>query len=684
MGKTIEKMTQDQWLTAVNNCGGDVSQDEIINLVYGDGPLGLWQDTVKQMMVTRDNLYNYLTGFFPTREWKDWQGVTEMGKIYHPAYIPFDLSIFQRSMQICSPGSMNECHTNYCEVPKGGVSNLPEIEMYRTGFKTQPMCMNNIRTSLIAKQFAEYIVNERYQVEEQVMDMFYTMAMLRMIGHKWTLEFQSDGQGGMEPVPNSNPYNMLQGFRYNYMNTLFPSAGNLENIMPFDFTVMDIFGRALSSSRNPNFIAKGPRNEPIYEMWHTGDWYRQEMLDNPEYVERMKYTKPTELLPGYAMAGDGTVKEIIGNFSMREVSALPKFAESTEGGLTVVQQKRNVAVDQGNRAIHNYREYDNAPFGLAVMIGKEVGEILTRPAINVGIEGKPIQPITGDGDWVYWNEYDKECNAEKNMPYFKRRFEMGFRPKNPDASWGFLHRTKKFRLRPITTCNLNPVFKVAPVSSSCTIVTIGANPLNKPLSNNIMDRTAGVRQVICSAQQCGNTLNYRLTVQRETFDAIAPDQNPLQNCACGDTIQIVIGDSDGDSAKIRDATIIDYLRPNINQPNPVFIVTIASALSANEEIQAISCKDATPTSGTVVDCADENDDESIPINHVRVTLDSLVDGKNVGSSGTLTFYDANNTSLGTVAVTVVSIDPKTATYELSSVSSLACAQYVNQVTVKLT
>lgn len=679
---TVTKMTAAEWQAAIDACGGDASQGTLVNLVYGDGPLALWNNIVQQMHAVRDNLYNYLTGIFPTREWKDWQGVTEQGKIYHPAYIPFDLSIFQRSMQICSPGSLNECKTDYCEVPQGGISNLPELEMYRTGFKTQPLCMANIRTSMIAKQVAEYIVNERYQVDEQVMDMFYTMAMLRMIGHKWTLEYESDGNGGIQPVSNTNPYNMLQAFRYNYMNTLFPAATDVQNIMPFDFSIMDMFGRSLSTSRNPNFVAKGPRNEPIFEMWHTGDWYRQEILENPEYVERNKYTKPTELLPGYAMAGEGTVKEIIGNFSMREISALPKFTESTQGGLTVVQQKTNVAVDSGNRAIHNFREYDNAPFGLVVMLGKEVGEILTRPAITTGIEGRPVQPITGDGDWVYWNEYDKECNPEKNMPYFKKRFEMGFRPKNPDASWGFLHRTKKFRLRPVQTCNLNPIFKIAPSESSCAIVTVGCNPLNDPMSNNIIDDSAGARKIMCSSKMCGSDTIYRLTVRRENIDSISPDQNPLQDCDCGDTIQVFIGDEDGDTAKIRNATIIDYFRPNVVNPNPVIVVNLASALSAGECVKGIACKDATPTVATMISCTDSEEDDDLEADHILAVFDSLVDGKNVGSSGTLTYYDEDGSSLGTVSVTIVSINEQTATYELTG-TDLLCSMFEGQVTVKL-
>lgn len=684
----MSKLTKEAWLAQIEACGGEMSQDQVINLVFKDGPSALWSETVNQMHVMYDGMYNYLTGLFPTRQWGDWKGTTELGQVYHSPYLPIDMSIFQRSMQVCDPMNADECHTDYCEIPRGGITNLPELEMYKTGFKTEPMCIANIRTSEQAKQIATMIVNERFAVDQQVMNTFYTMALIRMLGHKFVLEYRQDG-ADVIPVDSNNPYNPVQGFRYHYMQPLFPAVGDLNNVMPLDFSVLDMFGRAFATSRNNNYIARGPRGEPIYEMWHAEDWYRQEMLDNKEWVDRVKYLMKTELLPGYRMAGaEQTEKEIIGNFSLRQNDALPRFAESVHGGLAIVQTTKPVAVDIGTRPVHSYREYENAPFLMSAIIGKNVGEILTRPTLSTGIEGRPIQPISGTGEWIYRNDFS-ECNDDLNKPHFRKRYEMGFRMLNPDAGYGFIHRAKKFRLRPVQTCDLRPIYKITPakIAPNCDVLTVGCNPNNLIMDNNILDDVANQRKIKCSSKVCGDSTStiYRVEVRRESIDAISPDQNPLQDCACGDTVNVFIGDEDGDTVKVREATILDYYRPNVVNPNPIFIVQLASALAAGECLQYIGCQDDTPEEATVVSCTDSSEDESLESDQVRFLMDSAPDVINVGSIVTITYYDADGVSLGTVDGTVVSINPDTMTYVISSEEEdFGCDMFEGQVTVKVT
>lgn len=663
------KKTYQDYVDEINACGGDLSQDELINIVFADGPNAAWTEISQEMQVKYYySMYNYLKGMFPMRVWEDWNGQTELGREYHAAYIPFDLSIFRRSMEICSPDSASECKFDYCEVPRGGISSIPELEMFKVGFKTKPMCIANIRTSKEALKLAQFIAKERFQVDEQVLNMFYTMAMIRMLGHKWVLEGENDGNGNIVPVTNTNPYNSLQGFRYHYMDPLFPAVGNVNNIIPLDLSVLDMFGRGLVSSRNPNGRAIGPRGEPIFELWHSEDWYRQEVLENKEYIERMKYTMPSSLLPGYTLEPKDSVKEVIGNFVFRSTPGLPKFAESVNGGITPVQPMTQVDVDAGQMATHNYREYDNAPFLMTVALGKDVGEILTRPAITVGIDGLPINPITGNPKdaWQYWNEYDKDCNPEKNMPYFKKRYEMGFRMKNADAGWGFIGRAKVFRLRATNTCDLRPVFKIVPKSSTCNIVTIGCNP-NGPVSNNIMKEDIA-RKVACSAAVCGDASNltYTIKVRKENQDSIAPGQSPLGSCECGDTIQVVISDEDGDVTKVRSATLIQTYRPNAVNPQWTAIIKLGSALAPGECISYVSCQDATPTLGFAVACADSGDDDTLETDQIRVVLDSALNC-NVGANVTIDWLDEDKVALDpavTASAVIVSYDPDTNTYVL--------------------
>jgi hypothetical protein len=551
--------------------------------------------------------------------------------------------------------------------------------MYKWAAKTQPICIANIRTSMQAKQVAEMIVQERFNFDEAVMDMFYTMAVIRMLGMKWTLQGEVVNDE-LQLVDNANPYNPLQGGNFNYKHPLFPQPSNVNNILPFDISILEQFARGLVSSRNPNYISMGPRNTPIFELWHSDDWFRSEILTNPEWYDKMKYYQEYNLLPGYTL--DAGQAEIIGNFAMRQMPALPRMAESTAGGFTIVQQGAETAIESGNRTLHNYRQWDNAPFAMAVALGKDVGEMLTRPTLTKGIEGMPINPI-GNTDWQYWNEYDSACNPEKNMPYFKKQYQMGFKMKNPDAGWGFLYRTRKFRLRPLNTCNLNDLFTIAPVSTDCQIVTIGCGPNNDVPANSFVE-SAPNRKVMCFAKSCGGTKTYRLEIRRESYDSIAPDQYPLGDCGCGDTVIVGINDADNNFVGTQSATIIEYFRPSIINPNPLLIVETASALTSGHCIAYVICEDATPGVGNVVACVDSEEDDDLSSGQVKFVLDSKLDVDATTDDVLVKYYNEAGTLLGTVDADLVSFNHETFTYVVSE-TGLLCANetYPTAVSIRL-
>lgn len=691
----MPKLTQAQWQAQIDACGGDLSQDDVLNLLYKDGPNAMFSETVNQRLVWNNSMYRYLTSVFPTTVLKDWNGVTEIGDEYHSPHVPIDFSIFQRTMENCDPASSNECFTDYCEIPRGGITKLPDHEMYKWGFKTQRMCIANIRTSAKLKQVARYMIDERFAVEDQSINAFYIMAMIRMLGHKFVLEYENVDGATATPVDSTSPYNPVQAFRYNYMNTRFPAPADLNNIGPLDLSVLDLFGNGFARGRAPNSVGTGPRGEPLYELWHTEDWYQREILTNPELIERTKFFVKPEALVGYrglgAKEGD---REVLGNFILKQLDSLPRFAENANGGgIAMIQQYVDTPVDIGTRPTMNFRQYNNAPFLLAVAIAKGAGTILSRPDISTGIEGMPIQPITGNGPWIYRNDYDKECNPDYNMPFWQKRFEMGFKLLDADKSMGIIYRNRKYRLRPLNTCDLVPLFSVTPPENNCDITTIGCNPLNDRASNNIME-DSDFRRVRCSAKACGDASNltYNLTVRREAIDSISPNQEPLQDCGCGDTVQVFIGDADGDAVKVRDAVIMDYFRPNPVNPAPVYIVKLASALSANECIQYIGCKDATPTSATVVSCRDNSDNDDIAVGSVQFVLDSALPC-NVGATVTITYRNAAGNAIGsTVSGTIVSIDPDTMVYEISSADTTGlpggtapfnCSMRTGQVSVTI-
>jgi hypothetical protein len=668
-------MTQSEWNDKLESCGHNLSNEQIIDLVYKDGPNALWTDIVHQKhLLTEYSVYRYLQSFFSTSIWPDGIGDTEIGQKYHAAYIPFDMSIFQRTMEVCSPSSQNECHTDYCTIPQGGLSSMPELEMYKTGFKTEPRCVANYRTSERAKRLVEMLIQERFQVDEQVMNAFYTMAMIRMLGHKWVLEYTQEGNE-LVPIANNNPRNMMGGFQYNYLNPLFPQAGNLNNIAPFSFDALERFGRGLVNSRNPNFIAKGKRGEPIYELWHTEDWYRTEVLDNAEYIERMKYTMPSELLTGYSL--EGGEQEIIGNFHMKVMPQLPKFTESSEGGLTVVQPLKEVAVDFGSEAIHNFAQWDNAPFLLTVAISSQIGEILSRPAITTGVEGLPIMPITGNGEWMYRNDYDKECNEDLNMPHMRKRYEMGFKLKNPEAGWGFISRAKKFRWKPINACDMRDIFKLKPSKQDCSILTIGCNPKNTLAENNIMESN-GSRKVLCSGEVCGDDTIYRVSFRKENQDSIAPNQSPLGGCGCGDTVNVYINNgatgqpllvATGGQDPVVEGKIIEIFRPNNVSPRWSALIQLEDPLVDGYCIGSVACP-AGEEESVIVACNGPADNEDLIAGQISVILSKpLACAQSAGADANIAYYDADGELIADedIDVTIVSYDPVLNKYVFSAV-----------------
>lgn len=677
-------LTKAQWQAQIDECGGELSQDDLINLIFKEGPNALWSDVVKEKHVSVYGVYEYLTRLFPTRVWNDWIGTDEFQRTYYSPFIPFDMGIFQRSMLICDPANMNECHTDYCSIPKGGIQNMPPPEMYKTGFKTEPMCIANIRTSRSAKDIALKIINERFAVDEQVMNAFFTMAVIRMMGHKWILEYELNSSGEPVPVTSGNPYNILGGYRYNFMHPLFPQVGNIANVMPLDIRFLQMFGSALTNSRNQNFVAKGSRGEPIFELWIADDVYRQEVLDNPEFIEaNKKYMPEGQILPfsrGYTL--EAPDREVIGNFALRMMPQLPRFAESTEGGLAVIQQYNSIPIDHGTRPYHNFREWDNAPFLLTLAIGKGAGEILTRPSLTTGIEGRPIMPIEGNGEWVYRNDYDKDCNEDLNKPHFRKRYEMGFRMLDPDAGWAFLHRAKKFRLRPFNACDLRDTFVITPQTQDCSILTIGCNPLNERVSNNIIEGS-NARKLVCESVICGDDTIWRLTFRRENWDAITPDQNPMYSCVCGDDVTLLVGgDGEGVTSQVQ-GELIEYLRPNLITPHPVWYVKLDAPLDAGDCIKAVVCQDETPTVGNVVGCFDNETIPELGTTKLKVALDSLL-SCDVGDTVTVTWYDAENVSLGTKSATISAFDPNTFIYELTSTAPFECDAFEGQVRMTVT
>lgn len=628
--------------------------------------------------------YRYFTDFFPTEVWQDGMGQDMITEEYYYPRINYSFSYFARSMQVCDQGDgADECFTQYCDIPKGGYGNLPGPEMYRWGFKTDPMCVANIRHVRDFKKWAKRIVDTRFAVDEQVMNMFYTFMAIRTSGHKVVLETDDNG----DPLPSSDPRNPFGGFGYNYMDTDFPALTNPENLRPLTMDVLDILAERWHTFNRKGHVAMGPRNERVWEFWHPHDWYRQEILDNGDYIEKIKHTMPSHMFAGFKHADDGGEREIMGNWSMRQMPCLPRFNVSCDGDVVPIDAHTNVPVEIGHEPVEA-REWINAPILLIISPSPTQGKILRRPDLTESAEGFPIMPIMGSGDWLIRNEYDKDCNPDRNMPWTQKRYEMGFMLTDPNAGISILSRAKRFRLRPASTCDLQPIGKVDPFVPDCGEVGIGCED-NKAYVKPGITKTAFGTKVLCAASVCFNDSNdgsdpYRYRVQLER-KGIRPGFNQL-DCACGSVVELVIHDANGDELRTQPGTIDEIVPHNI-LPIPYVYVGTETELVDGECIKAILCQDASPDSGNVSNWFVWSEELDCPeFDGAKYILDSPLTC-NVGDDVTIEYLDVDGALIdppGAITGTIADAQQEHLVYQVTSADEDAFVEPAGTVTIRIT
>lgn len=617
---------------------------------------------------------NYFGGFFGTETWPDGQGQTMEREFRTDPYLPVTFSHFVQTMQVCDPNLANECLTDYCEIPEGGRGSLGHPVMFKAGFKTPRDCIANIRHIAHFMEWARFAVSGREKVDEQITNLFGTFAVLRTLGHKFVLQAERDENGELVPIANNNPRNPLGMFAYNYSSELFPRASNLNNIVPLSVDILQQLARRWGHFPEGNAVGSGPRNEPIYEFWYPDDWYLDTVINNPDYMEKLKITMPAKMFAGYTT--NPANREIIENWAMRSMPWLPRFTQSTEGGLIMVDTHEAVPIEVNNEYIGS-REFLNAPFGLAVLPTPNQGTFLVRPALTQSGAGLPIMPITGDGGWKIRNDYDKECNPELNMPYSQKRFEMGFMPNSP-AGTGFIYRRRKLRMQPVNPCDFMPIFQKEPNTVNCELTTIGCEDNKRRVSDNIMEE-GSFTWVKCSSTACGNAdtgpQHYGITVTREAGDK--PDRNFL-GCECGDTVMLAIHDEDGKYVRQVPAVLTDTRN---RWPHDYYWVTIQETdmLEDGECIKGIMCSDGTPLQGNVIDAWDNTMEGHEDIVGVLFFTESPLDCEN-GANIKVTYFDSENKTIGSATGVLAESAAERNEYRVTG-SGVLANKYENQASI---
>lgn len=669
-------MTEAEYLAQLEACNfGEPAVSQLVTSSYTNV---LFNNKVTELQIARPlSALNFFQGLFGTAIWPDGQGMDQVREYATDPFVPIDFSYFVRSGQICDPNLANECDIDLCPVPEGGRGTLPPFKFFKWGLETKRTCVANIRHIRDFWYWASKVIRNRDLIDEQILYSFYVFAAIQTAGHKITLNGQQT-PGGLTLIPNSNARNPLQGGSYNYMEELFPAVLDPNLLLPITYDLLEPIARRWVQFGINNAVATGPRGEPIYELWYGDDLWQEEVLRNPDYMKSLRYTMPSSQFAGYTLVPGE--QEIVGNFKIRRIPGLPRFAPTADGRVVSVDTHTLVPIEVGSEPVPSL-EYENAPFGIAGIVNGKQGSILTRPTLTQSAEGFPINPIASSEPWQINNDYDQECNKFKNKPFSYKRYELGFQLDDPNAGLWFLHRRKKFNMQPISDCDLAPIFTVTKSDADCPLTLVGCQDNKRRASNDITQPVNPVQHVNCVAESCGNegtSLSlYRIKVDRRVDN---PGFNSL-NCGCGSVVFVFVYNENHEFVRTQEATIQDT---SFGFPYAVYFIELSDALSPGECIKGIQCAGEDPEEGNVLSS------EGLPADGENLRLRLVLDGS-IGCSQptdtvTVVYLDAVGGTVDSVNGTVESYNPTYNTYVVRSTDAglLPLDEVVGAVSMEIT
>lgn len=660
-------MTNAEFLAQLEACNfDDPAVSKLITSTYTNV---MFNDKVMERQLQSPlGAQNYYSAFFGTEEWPDGQGNDFINEYSTDPYIPFSFSQFQRDVQICDPNLGNNCDFDLCEVPEGGRGTLPPMRFFKWGFQTRPDCIANIRHIRAFRYWAAKVIRNRELIDEQVMNMFYIMAAINTTGHKITLNGVRTN-GNLQLVGSSNPRNPLHAGSYNYMEELFPQVTNPNDLMPLSIEILTRLARQWTQFPTGNNVATGKRAEPIWEFWTADDWFGDEYIRNPEYIDSIRRSQPWDQF--YGITNQPGDREVMGNWAPKVMPWLPRFAPTSDGRIVAVQSHEAVAIEVGSEFVPSV-DFENAPIGIASIVSGKQGVILTRPSLTTSGAGFPIKPISSTEPWQINNHYDKECNKFENKPFSYRRFNMGFQMRDPNAALSFLYRRRIFNMQPVNDCDLAPIFTVEPTVRDCAFTTIGCQDGKERVDDGITD-TSEYQFVRCSAASCGNGVSapflYNITVDRKVNNV---DFNSL-SCDCGDAVTLFIFGDEGQPLRQVQGVIRDNIK---GFPYGTYTVSLSTALGAGECIKGILCSDSTPLQANVFSAFDINTPgwEGSGIVGVGMILEGPIGCQNIGDDVIVRYYNASGIVVGSVNAEIAEVDIETNRYRFTSVSPNLKAQ----------
>ena len=190
-----ETLSDSEFIAALDACNFS-EEGQVKKLISATFTPHKFNKAVAEKHFDGNGGYEYFSNFFGTQEWEDGVGQDMFSEVYYGPNIGMDFSRYVRTMQICDPASADECRTTYEELPEGGRGALPPLEMYKWGVKTPRQCIANMRHIRDFKEWGSKLTRGWKRTDEQIMNMFYMFAALRMAGHKLVLQGYRDPASG--------------------------------------------------------------------------------------------------------------------------------------------------------------------------------------------------------------------------------------------------------------------------------------------------------------------------------------------------------------------------------------------------------------------------------------------------------------------------------------------------------
>lgn len=596
---------------------------------------------------------------YPSMVFDYGQGDVPKSKVFHPPYVPMGIQNFQndnlpRPDQVAETGPSegnSNCIFCYIDVPFGGVS-YQEGRMVRRDYRTPQVCVRDIASSAAFWDYAAQVIRAREAVEQRTLQDFNNLVRLYTTGHKILLEADS-------PITALNPVQAIQNvYPETYMRDLFPQVFDPENVQPMNFAFLmnTLLQYIMQDWTFIQISREGPRG-PVWEVDVDSDWYANEVINNPQWTENLRYNMPAILFQGQipdSRLYPGEVN-VLGNYRFNIDSTLPRYAPDGNGCIVEVQKFVTTAVEVGDQAILN-KAWVTAPFGVAYFRNPLAAKLMSQPALTTN-QGISIPDVQRTG-WKAWNEIDPLCNPELLKPYWKFHFRMGFMPNEPEHGIAVLYRRVMPLIPETPNCSPYPIVNTTATTEDCDTLN-GACSGRTALPACITESVSG-NAVIYTHTACAGDRYVDVRVQ---FQPNRP--GGLMNCECPGQVQVTYSDGTTDTA-----TILNTRWATSYLPYDHYFLDLGSgnAVPTGECIVLIQCVETPLNTGTITFCtATALDGDPLPTNQVMIYVDQPI-----ACTGGQTEIVVNTVDETEIVVTIISSDPESLRYIISA-TGLDCA-----------